>query len=468
MIPFFRHVANELGLTTLSQSSRDVYLLLLTRFIRMFAYGSSTLILALYFEALGIPDTQIGLFMTLTLVGDIAISLGLTIVADRLGRRRVLTLGALLMALSGVVFATTSNYWVLLLAAILGVISPSGSDIGPFRAVEESTLAHLSNAKTRPEIFAWYVIIGTAGTASGTLICGFVTQALQSGGWGQVDSYRITFWAYAAIGLLKAAINLLLSRQCEPDPPAPQKEAPGPPAADDEQQPLLANRAPASKLATVTTLSPNSRFTLLKLCGLFGFDSLGSGMVATSLITFFMKRKFSILERELGTISSAAWVFSCIGTIFAASIAKRIGLIKTMVLTHLPSVIFLILFPFPASLTLTVILLVARASLSSMDQAPRSAFLSAVVLPQERTAVMGIVNTVNTMSQSSGPLITGALAGHGRFWIAFVVAGALKGLYDLGLLAMFVHTKLEGDENGQESSERTDEEEERGTGGRSS
>lgn len=394
--------------------------------------------------------------MTLTLVGDIVISLGLTIVADTLGRRRVLTLGALLMASSGVVFATTSNYWVLLLAAIVGVISPSGSEIGPFRAVEESTLAHLSTAKTRPEIFAWYVVVGTFGTASGTLICGFVMEALQSGGYGKVDSYRITFWAYAVIGLLKAAINLLLSRQCEPDPLAPPKEAPGTLAAvNDEQQPLLADRAPATKLATVATLSPNSRFTLLKLCGLFGFDSLGSGMVATSLITFFMKRKFGIFERELGTISSAAWVFSSIGTIFATSIAKRIGLIKTMVLTHLPSVILLILFPFPASLTLTVILLVARASLSSMDQAPRSAFLSAVVLPQERTAVMGIVNTVNTMSQSSGPLITGVLAGHGRFWIAFVVAGALKGLYDLGLLAMFVRTKLEGDENCPQSSEQT-------------
>lgn len=406
--------------------------------------------------------------MTLTLVGDIAISLGLTLVADTFGRRRVLTLGALLMTLSGVVFATTSNYWLLLLAAILGVISPSGSDIGPFRAVEESTLAHLSNAKTRPEIFAWYVVIGTFGTASGTLICGFVMEALQSGGRGKVDSYRFTFWAYAVIGLLKAAINLLLSRQCEPDPGAPPEEAPGTPAANnEEQQPLLANRAPATKVATVTTLSPNTRFTLLKLCGLFGFDALGSGMVASSLITFFMKRKFGIFERELGSITSTAWVFSSIGTIFAASIAKRIGLIKTMVLTHLPSAIFLILFPFPASLTLSIILLVARASLSSMDQAPRSAFLSAVVLPQERTAVMGIVNTFNTISQSSGPLITGALAGHGRFWIAFVVAGALKGLYDLGLLAMFVHTKLEGDGNNPESSEQTDEGDEdgeRGTG----
>lgn len=396
--------------------------------------------------------------MTLTLVGDIAISLGLTLVADALGRRRVLILGSLLMTLSGVVFATTSNYWVLLLAAIVGVISPSGSEIGPFRTVEESTLAHLSDAVTRPEIFAWYVVVGTIGTASGTLICGFVMEALQSGGYGKVNAYRITFWVYAVIGLLKTAINLLLSRQCEPDPPAPPEEAPDTLAANDDgqQQPLLAKRAPATNRATVTTLSPKSRFTVLKLCGLFGVDSLGSGMVATSLITFFLKRKFGVLERELGTISSAAWVFSSLGTIFAVSLAKRMGLIKTMVLTHLPSVIFLTLFPFPASLTLTIFLLVARASLSSMDQAPRSAFLSAVVLPQERTAVMGIITTVNTMSQSSGPLITGALAGRGKFWIAFVVAGALKGSYDLGLLATFVHTKLEGDGNSsKKSSEQT-------------
>ena len=151
-------ILNELGITTLLNSHRDVHILLSTRFIRMFAYGSSTLILALFFARLHHSDTKIGLFMTLTLIGDVAISLLLTVIADALGRRRILILGALLLTFSGVVFATVENYWVLLVAAIVGVISPSGNEIGPFRAVEESTLAQLSGAKGRADVFAWYVV----------------------------------------------------------------------------------------------------------------------------------------------------------------------------------------------------------------------------------------------------------------------------------------------------------------------
>lgn len=154
-------------------------------------------------------------------------------------------------------------------------------------------------------------------------------------------------------------------------------------------------------------------------------------------------------EGLLGSIMSVAQFTSSIGNIFASSVAKRIGLVKAMVYTHLPSAVLLALVPAPSSLILTVIILVLRASLASMDQAPRSAFLSAVVLPNERTATMGIVNTVKTMSQSAGPLITGALAGERRFWIAFVVAGGLKVSYDLGMLRMFLNLKLEGDKGGQ-------------------
>lgn len=164
---FLQRLTKELGVTSVWHAGRDVWLLLLTRFLRMFAYGSSTLILALFFAELGHSDTKIGLFMTLTLIGDVIISLALTFVADTLGRRNILILGSLLMTLSGSVFATVASYWILLLAAVVGVISPSGNEIGPFRAVEESTLAQLSEATTRSDIFAWYVVVGTLGTAFG-------------------------------------------------------------------------------------------------------------------------------------------------------------------------------------------------------------------------------------------------------------------------------------------------------------
>ncbi|KAK5676884.1 hypothetical protein LTS10_010648 [Elasticomyces elasticus] len=441
-------VANELGLVTLSACSKDVYLLLLTRFIRMFAYGGSTLILALYFAALGHSDKKIGLFMTLTLVGDVAISLALTAVADSLGRRRILILGALLMTFSGIVFATVSNYWILLLAAVVGVISPSGNEIGPFRAIEESTLAHLSEASKRSDVFAWYVVFGTLGTAGGALTCGWTTQGLQAGGWSELASFRVVFWVYALVGLLKAGASMYLSSACEVDKPAmaPQESSS---TELNEQEPFLAeddNAAPTAPAPPPdkpsigwfgARLSPRSRATLLRLCLLFFLDSLASA--------FFMTRKFGVPEGKLGTILAAAAFVSSIGNVLASSVAKRIGLVRTMVFTHLPSAIFLALFPLPTSLVVATTLLVLRASLASMDQAPRSAFLSAVVLPGERTAVMGIVNTVKTMSQSSGPLITGTLAGTDQFWIAFVVAGALKASYDVGMLSMFVNHRVEGE-----------------------
>ncbi|KAK5736797.1 hypothetical protein LTR17_007122 [Elasticomyces elasticus] len=448
-------VANELGLVTLSACSKDVYLLLLTRFVRMFAYGGSTLILALYFAALGHSDKKIGLFMTLTLVGDVAISLALTAVADSLGRRRILILGALLMTFSGIVFATVSNYWILLLAAVVGVISPSGNEIGPFRAIEESTIAHLSEASRRSDVFAWYVVFGTLGTASGALTCGWTTQALQTGGWSEMSSFRAVFWVYAVVGLLKAGASMYLSSACEVNRPAtaPQESS----TELDEHEAFLAeddNAAPTAPAPPPdkpsigwfgARLSPRSRATLLRLCLLFFLDSLASGMVPNSLVAFFMTRKFGVSEGKLGTILAAAAFVSSIGNVLASSVAKRIGLVRTMVFTHLPSAIFLALFPLPTSLVVATTLLVLRASLASMDQAPRSAFLSAVVLPGERTAVMGIVNTVKTTSQSSGPLITGTLAGTDQFWIAFVVAGALKASYDVGMLSMFINHRVEGE-----------------------
>ncbi|KAK5107569.1 hypothetical protein LTR62_001012 [Meristemomyces frigidus] len=442
--------ADNLGLTTLSKCSKDIYILLTTRFIRMIAYGSSTLILALYFSALNFTDTQIGLFMSLTLVGDVAISLVLTLVADRLGRRRILIGGALLMALSGIIFAISGNFWFLLAAAVVGVISPSGNEIGPFRAVEESTIAHLTEAETRSDVFAWYVIAGTLGTAGGSLSCGWAVQRLQDSGWSAIQSFRVIFWFYTLAGLVKAASSLLLSPACEA-PPKPQPVQQDD-SAGEELQPFLDSAdaedttpKPAPKKPGLFGLSAKSQATLTKLCMLFFFDSLASGMVPGSLVAFFVNRKFGMPEGQLGTIMSSASFASSIGNVFASAIAKRIGLVKTMVFTHFPSAVLLALFPFPSSLTVTAVLLVARSLLSSMDQAPRSAFLSAVVLPEERTAVMGIVNTVKTMSQSSGPLITGVLAGKNHFWVAFVIAGVLKGSYDMGLLAMFVNTRIEGD-----------------------
>ncbi|KAL8954586.1 MAG: hypothetical protein Q9183_007033, partial [Haloplaca sp. 2 TL-2023] len=210
---------NELGIKSIISTSRDSKLLCLQRFVRMFAYGASTLILALFLTNLDISDRKIGLFMSITLWGDVVISFVLTIFADGLGRRRTMLLGAILMAASGIIFAISSNYWILVAASVLGVISPSGNEIGPWKAIEESTLSQLSPAAIRTDIFAWYTLLGNAGTACGIIICGWLVEWLKAlDGWTPLRAYRIIFGIYALLGLVKFALSLMLSNKCEPEP----------------------------------------------------------------------------------------------------------------------------------------------------------------------------------------------------------------------------------------------------------
>lgn len=461
-----RRLASELGLLTIASAPRDVSLIFLTRFLRMSAYGSASLILALFFASLEVSEARIGLFMTLTLLGDVALSLGLTLVADAAGRRRILLGGCLGMVLAGAAFATSSNYWVLLAAAVVGVISVSGNEIGPFRAVEESVLAGLVGEEGRSDVFAWYVVAGTLGSAAGTAGAGQLVEGLKSREWTELQAFRGVFCLYGAIGIVKAIATSLLSSRCEADggsknanayQPVGAKQS-RPTAATDETEedgdegPAESERPapkPKPKMG-FAQLSNKTRWTLLRLCALFAIDSLASGMVPYSLINFYMDRKFHMPKSTLGDIMSVVWIMSSIGNVFASAISKRIGLVKTMVFTHLPSAIFLALLPAPSAVWLTVILLVGRGLLASMDQAPRSAFLSKVVKAEERTAVMGIVNVVKTLSQSGGPTVTGILAGSDRFWIAFVVAGSMKASYDLGLLTFFLKVEKQAQAEARE------------------
>ncbi|CZT50346.1 related to Staphylococcus multidrug resistance protein [Rhynchosporium secalis] len=428
----------EVGLISLWTSTFDVKLLCSQRFVRLFAYGGSTLILVSYLQELDISKSKIGLFMTLTLVGDTAISCVLTLFADALGRKSILALGAGLMAVSGVAFATSGNYWILLIAAVIGVISPSGNEIGPFRAVEESTLAHLTPAASRGDIYAWYSLIGTAGTAFGLMTTGWILSYMIIGlQWGPVAAYRIVFWAYAAFGVLKLCLTLALSSAVElknkeimiQDPEAAPLLGDGAEDVEPEKSHWLWSKLPA--------FSSESKAVVINLCILFALDAFASGLAPLSWVTFFFHEKFHLKEGVLGSLFSTTAIIAALSMLLASSIAKRIGNIQTMVFTHLPSAIFLALIPIPDSVTIAMLFLILRSCTQSMDVAPRSAFLAAVVLPHERTAVMGMVNIAKSLGQSSGPFIAGVLAGKGMFWAAFVSAGVLKASYDLGMLAVF-------------------------------
>ena len=345
---------------------------------------------------------------------------------------------------------------------------PSGNEIGPFRAIEESTLAQLTAKETRSDIFAWYTLVGNAGTASGSLVCGWIVQTLLGKGkWSETSAYRMIFGIYAILGLVKLLLAVLLSDECEPEQPEQEYQeahqmdnvevegllSDDEASQEDQNQSNARARRPEIKRRSVwPVISPASRSILIKLCLLFAVDSLASGLVPLSWVTYFFNRRFKIPEGQLGTLFFATNIISSISNLAASSLAKRIGLIKTMVFTHLPSAIFLALIPLPSQAGLAVTFLILRSCMQNMDQAPRQAFLSAAVLPSERTAIMGVVNVVKTLAQSGGPIATGWLAEIGKFWIAFLIAGAMKASYDLAMLKMFLGRKSREEE--EESSKQ--------------
>ena len=306
-------------------------------------------------------------------------------------------------------------------------------------------------------------MLGNAGTACGVIACGWIVQALLRGGErSETSAYRIIFGIYAVLGIIKLLLTLLLSDKCEPEQPKQEYqevhqmddvESEGL-LSDDEGiqeehvQPKVRAPLPEMKRKSIwPAISPASRSILIKLCLLFAVDSLASGLVPLSWVTYFFNRKFKIPEGQLGTLFFATNIISSISNLAASSLAKRIGLIKTMVFSHLPSAIFLALIPLPSHAWMSMIFLVLRSCTQNMDQAPRQAFLSAAVLPSERTAIMGLVNVVKTLSQSGGPVATGWLADIGKFWIAFLIAGAMKASYDLTMMKMFLgYTSREDEE----------------------
>ncbi|KAL8392186.1 hypothetical protein RB595_002393 [Gaeumannomyces hyphopodioides] len=478
----------EIGIAALARAQSDTKLLMVQRFVRMAAYGSSTLVLLPHLRALGASEARCGVFLSLTLAGDTLLSLLLTLVADALGRRAVLAAGAAVMALSGLAFALSESYWVLLAAAVLGVISPTANETGPFRSIEESVVAQLTAPADRADVYAWYKLLGFAAVAVGMAAGGWLVQLLQDRGWPEVAAYQAVFAAYAACGAVKFLMCLFLTSRSEAQPDShggdDDDEAEGerepllgaqgedPAGTEQQQQQQQQQQQPPKPqqrkglLALLPEIGRESRIVVVNLCLLFTLDSFASSLVSVSWISYFFKSRHGLEPGVLGSIFSITSFIGAISILVAASLARRIGNINTMVFTHLPSSIFLALIPL-GPLHLALFFLIIRHCTASMDVGPRSAFLAAIVLPSERTAVLGILNTTKTLGQSLGPLITGVLADRGFFWVAFVLAGSLKASYDIGMLVLFKNHEREkaelerlldgpvgdGDDNGNESAD---------------
>jgi MFS family permease len=394
---------------------RDGRLLFTTRVLRMFAYGFLAVILVLYLAALGLDALTIGMTLTLTLVGDTLISLWLTTSADRIGRRRVLVVGSLLMVGAGAVFAATSWVPLLILAATIGVISPTGNEVGPFLAVEQAALSQATPDRRRTPTFAWYNLAGYVATAVGALGAGFLSQGLLGAGFAAVDAYRAIVIGYAIVGLAMAAVFARVG---------PGVEAHVLPPADDG----IARRLGLGR----------SKGIVGRLSVLFALDAFGGGFIPQSLMAYWFHLKFGVPPALLGGIFFGANLLAAVSSLSASRIAARFGLINTMVFTHLPSNVLLILVPLMPNLPLAIAVLLLRFSLSQMDVPTRQSYVMAVVEPGERSAAAGVTGIARTTGASISPALSAPLVASAALTsLPFFLAGGLKIAYDLALWRAF-------------------------------
>jgi MFS family permease len=395
---------------------RDLRLLFTTRITRLFAYGFLSVVLALYLAEAGLSEVQIGILLTLTLAGDAAITLWLTTQADRLGRRRLLVVGAMLMLLAGIVFLLTRNPILLTLAAIVGVLSPSGNEIGPFLSIEQASLAQLVADKKRTQVFAWYNLVGSFATAVGALTGGWLAQGLQSSGWSALASYRMVLAGYALAGLVLVFSFLSLSLTVE----AEEK-------VSGEKRILGLHK---------------SRQVVLKLSALFALDAFAGGLIVQSMFALWFHLRFVVDSGVIGSIFFGANILAGISALLAVKIAQKFGLINTMVFTHIPSSIFLMLMPLMPSLPLAITLLLLRFSISQMDVPTRQSYTMAVVAPDERSAASGVTAIARSVGAALSPSLTGMfLSLPNMISIPFFLSGGLKIVYDLWLYQSFRSTR---------------------------
>ena len=392
----------------------SVKLLFAMRVVRMFAYGLLGVVLVLYVVARGLDEARLGLLLSLTFFGDAAISLALSTHADRWGRRRTLLAGAALMVLGGAAMASTGDFTLLVIAATIGVISPTGNEVGPFLAVEQAALAQVVPAEERTAFFAWYNLVGYLATALGSLLTGASLQALQGAGWSEISRYSAVLWAYALFGLVLAAM-----------------------AAGLDQAVEVPREAYAAEAGAFFGLK-QSRGTVLSLSVLFSLDAFAGGFIVQSFLAYWFHRRFGVGEAALGQVFFGANVLSGLSALAAVPLARRIGLVNTMVATHLPSNILLMMVPLMPDFRWAAGVLWLRHTISQMDVPTRQSYVSAVVPAAERSAANGVTGVARQLGTALAPLCAGlmpaaALLAGGPFFLA----GGLKIIYDLSLWRAF-------------------------------
>jgi MFS family permease len=395
----------------------DGKLVLAARVVRTFAYGFLSVVLAIYLKLLGFSDTSIGIVLAATLANSVIFTIIASFYADRIGRRKTLIMYGILMSIAGTIFLITDNYYALIAAALIGTINVTGSETGAFLSIEQAFLPQtVSDNRRRNTMFALYNMVGMFAMSGGILVLGLPTFLENAYGLNQISSIRPLFLLYSLLGLAAIAIYSMLSKRIE--------------RKGEIVKPLT------------QTLSPKSKKIVGKLSGLFAVDSFAGGFIIQSIVSFWFFTKFGIELPTLSLIFSIAGVLTAFSFIGSAKIADRIGLINTMVFTHIPSNILLILVGFAPSLPLAIGFYLSRMALSQMDVPARQSYIAAVVDEDERMAAAGITNVSRNIAQAVSPSLTGyimqALPGLAT---PFVLGSILKIAYDVVFYINFRNTK---------------------------
>jgi MFS family permease len=391
--------------------SRDGWLLFASCAVRSFAYGFLSVILGVYLDAVGLSPTAIGAIFTAALAGGAVMTLLITTFADSFGRKLSLIVGALLMALAGWAFTVSSHPIVLTLAAIIGTISPSGKDVGPFLSLEQAILPQTTNADQRTAVFSAYNLAGSFAGALGALAVSLPSFFSLTA----IAGYRFLIWGYVVSAVLLALLFALLSPQVE------------------------------AKKKTVSTKGnvglQKSRGIVAKLAGLFALDAFAGAFIVQSIVAYWFYLRFQTDSKALGGIFFGTNLLAAVSFLAAPLIARRIGLLNTMVFTHLPSNFMLLLVPFMPSVESAVAVLLIRHLLSQMDVPTRQSYTMAIVEPDERAASAGMLSVARNAGAAIGPLFTGAILAIPSLGLPFLLAGGIKIVYDLWIFTVFRHVK---------------------------
>jgi MFS family permease len=418
--------------------TRDGKLLLAAKIVRTFAYGFLSVILAIYLKLIGFDDFLIGLILTTTLLNSVIFTLIASSYADKIGRRKFLLVYAALMSVSGLVFAVSESYIVLVIAAFIGTINITGAETGAFLTIEQAILPQTVNdIRKRNTLFAIYNMAGTLAMAAGVLLSGLpaILQQQQLQYFNimldQIASIKILFVLYSLLGIILIGIYQLLSYKIEVQKKDKEK--------DKKDPDLLTKRFP---------LSPRSKGIVLRLSGLFAVDSFAGGFVIQGIVSFWFFTRFGADLTTLSYIFSIAGVLTAFSYIAAAKIADKIGLINTMVFTHIPANILIIAVAFAPTLPIAVILYLLRTALSQMDVPTRQSYIVAVVREEERISAAGITNISRNVTQAISPSLVGVLIHSLSLSAPFVIGGVLKVAYDIALFLNFRNVKP-SEEQGQ-------------------